>query len=426
MKVSFFQRGNTIQARVSHKSSCIRISTGIKVELHHRFDKTFIGNNLEVMTLNNELKRQEIMLNDLFIRYNDLELVRKNFRNTPELPESQDSYDLAELSRKFVQLCANGKKSVKNRPYSPESIRTYANVANYLYEFAHECRRMDISKFHIDAQLGPLEKRSIADAFDLYFFEFDEWMVRRDMSIYSRGVIMNIVGAFVKYWAEYYFFNLPKVKRLEKVEHPIVVLHPEFVSKFLSDNLYDRLGAEMKVVWEVAATILVSTLRLSDAVSLKPTDFMIRHDGMFLNKAIQKTVGENCQLLIPKKLASIYQHNMSTRGSVYSGPIKMFDIHHKMRPLFRMYDELHLPHSVNRLGNRGQVETISKPMWDWVHPHMLRKSAITTLKYYGMDDSHIKHASGHAKNSNAYNRYTAVVDTMFSRDFKNVHERMGI
>lgn len=44
--------------------------------------------------------------------------------------------------------------------------------------------------------------------------------------------------------------------------------------------------------------------------------------------------------------------------------------------------------------------------------------------YYGVDHMHVKHASGHTQNSDAYWRYVKVVERLFTSDFNQAHKKM--
>lgn len=341
------------------------------------------------------------------------ELAKKIYADTGSIDEVRKTLqsqreDLAQLATRFVEEMPNKK----GKPYSPASIRTYSNVAKHLTTFADEYKPMDLNDYNLE---GDYEiKRRKADQFTAYFYAFDDWMKDRGMEITSREPIMSIVSVFVRHWADHYFLNLPKVPKLEKVEKPVVVLDPSFYQKFMTDDLYYRLEPSMRVVWEVAATILASTMRISDVMSMRPSD-LIQGEHMMFSKVTSKT-GEACELPVPDRLANIYRENLKN-GSVFSGELNRSFIYDNLRPLFAMYEELHVPYSV--LG-------VTKPMHEWVTPHMLRKTAITSYLYFGVSEMHVKHASSHSKDSKAFRRYTKVIETRFKSDFLGVHQRIGI
>lgn len=341
------------------------------------------------------------------------EIAKKIYAETGSIEEvrkavQNQSEDLAMLAARYVE---NMPKK-KGKPYSPASIRTYGNVAKHLASFADEYKPMDLNDYNLE---GDYEiKRRKADQFVSYFYAFDDWMRDRGMEITSREPIMSVVSVFVRYWAEHYFLNLPKVPKLEKVEKPVVVLDPSFYKRFMADDLYYRLDPSMKIVWEVAATILASTMRISDVLSMRPSD-LIQGEQMLFSKVTSKT-GEACELPVPDRLASIYRENLKG-GSVFCGELNRHHIYENLRVLFSMYEELHAPYSV--LG-------VTKPMYDWVTPHMLRKTAITSYLYFGVSEMHVKHASSHSKDSKAFRRYTKVIETRFRSDFSDVHSKMGM
>ena len=238
---------------------------------------------------------------------------------------------------------------------------------------------------------------------------------------------MNMANIMISYFSRAYFFNIPKIPRLANIKKPKVVFPPEFVGQFVMDKhkVYKGLNETMKMVWEVSATILITTLRVSDAISLTEKDLIFRGNDVMLNKRNEKT-GEISQMPLPKSLTDVYRENLTRKGGLFSiKPTKQI-LYDNMKDLFKMYDDLHDYYSIHRLGIRGEQIVESKPLYQWAHPHLLRKTAITTMIYMGVDQNHIKHTSGHSPNSEAFYDYVHVVDKLYKSDFKNAHEKMGL
>lgn len=429
MTISFFLRGNMIQARISDKDKCLRISTGMKVGRNQKFDGEFIGNSLEVAGLNNELLRHKILLTELFLKYGNLEQIKANYKITPELQEDNtESFEVHELLNKYVNQMSTGEILTRNnKRFSPISVSTYAQAANMMANFSSEHGPLDISKFHVDATASILQKKDISTRFALWFKAYENWMIDHNYSIKSRCEAMNMANIMISYFSRAYFFNIPKIPRLANIKKPKVVFPPEFVGQFVMDkhNIYKGLNETMKMVWEVSATILITTLRVSDAISLTEKDLIFRGNDVLLNKRNEKT-GEISQMPLPKSLTDVYRENLTRKGGLFSvKPTKQI-LYDNMKDLFKMYDDLHDYYSIHKLGIRGEQIVESKPLYQWAHPHLLRKTAITTMIYMGVDQNHIKHTSGHSPNSEAFYDYVHVVDKLYKSDFKNAHEKMGL
>jgi integrase len=89
-----------------------------------------------------------------------------------------------------------------------------------------------------------------------------------------------------------------------------------------------------------------------------------------------------------------------------------------------MYEDAHQTVSVAQVDIRGNEFVVSKTLWEWVHPHMLRKTAITNMIYNKVPERFIKFASGHALKSNAFERYVGHVERYYQSEINDYYGRM--
>jgi integrase len=418
MTISFFQRGSKVAARVSDGKQCFRVTTGLSIPHHIKFTKRFEGRTKEAEILNNELAKHRVMISEVYREYGSEGL--KTRYNAPE--PSEESLLVHDLVRKYVQMMRTGDiKTKRGKNYSIMSSNSFQYVSNILSEFAMFKGDLDLSKCHLE---GTFEKKSeISNRFSNYFKKFEDYMIGKDISIKSRGSILNIVGIVLKHWADHYFIIIPKIHRLEKVIKPIVVLPPELVQKFLSDNkLYQSLDVDMKTAWEISATILITTMRISDVLSLNEKHLTLTKDQVYMNKKNQKT-GAFSQMPLPKFLSDIYRENLARHGRLFSAIPNKFHIYYQMKDLFRTYEECHEVYTISRLGVRGEDVYESKPLYEWVHPHMLRKTAITTMLFNGVPERYIKFASGHTENSEAFGLYVGHNEKNYKNEVINYYNK---
>jgi integrase len=408
MTISFFSRGHVIQARISDRDKCFRISTGIKVMPHMKFrGNKFHGSTVEVASLNADLDRHRVRLAELYLKYGDLKGIKMEYNYTPE-PDAND-YSLDGLLKMYVHkmnqeeiLTKSGKK------FSAESIRTYAYISNLYSEFAL-IEGIKLPDFHVDPSWPIERKQRIGERYNKYFKKLDEWLIDKNNGLKTRHNMFNIMGIMIQYWSQVLFLNLPKLMRMPNVSKPIV--------RFLRDDdkIYDKLEPEKKMVWEISATILITTMRVSDAISLKPSDFNIVKDSMFLNKRNSKTNAMS-QSPLPRFLSDKYRENLARYGRIYTTIPSKNKIYDHMKDMFRMYEDLHEWFTVSKLGIRGEEVTETKPLYEWAHPHLLRKTAITTMIANKVPDRHIKFLSGHAENSSSFGKYIGHVESHYKSD----------
>lgn len=426
MKISFYSRGNIVQAMLSDGSSSFIISTKIIINTHMRFNGEFKGKNVEAAQLNGELDRCKTKLTELYLQYKDFKIVEEHFmNNSPEMP-TDETYLLNELLRRYVTGMASGEiTSYSKKKYSQSSIKMYQYVYNTLNEFSFLCKKMDIRKYHIDSQWESKKKREVADEFNSYWKKYENYLIDRGLSVKSRSEIMNMTGVMTTYWANYLFFSLPKIPRLTSHEKAIVVLPNEFVKRFLTDEdkVYNSLPPELKFVWEISATILITTLRIGDAMSINQHDLIVTKDLVFLKKKNEKT-GVFSEMPLPKFLSDIYRNNLTSFGRVYTIEPDRDVVYTEIKTLFRMYEDLNENVSITDVDVLGNEFIVTKPLWEWVHPHLLRKTAITTMIYNKVPERFIKFASGHTTNSTAFERYVGHVEKYYKSEMNDYYGRM--
>ena len=395
-------RNGIIYANILIGGKITRISTGIKKVPDLPFKKRYLGNTPKVRALN-------LQLEEAIDKLKGLQIV-----NTTGY--------LHKLMQDYIESIESGEVlNNRNQKFSIHSIKTYRYVADKFLAFTNSTVAIDLFKYDLSG-LTPQKKMELAEKYDKHFNKYKAYLIAQGMNHKSIAEIMNMTSLQANYWAKKLFLLLPPINREQPVKKQIIVLSPEFIPRFINDTaLYETLSPELKMIWEVSATILFSTLRISDVLELKPSDFTIGKE-CYLNKLNSKTK-ETTSLPVPQVLANIYAKNISN-GGVFSVPVDSNLIYSQIRTLFKMYPELFVEKSANILMGNGKYETTTKPLYEWVHPHLLRKSAITSMIYHGISVNHIKHASGHSKNSSAFNDYVTVVDKYFKSDFNDMYKKI--
>lgn len=416
MKVSFFDSRGVVHALVSDRSQRVRLSMGIKVE-PFKFKGRFIGKGAKIDFLNNELEKKRATLGEICLKHG-IQNVRNVF--TPEPQRWEAGTDVANLCHEYVNQMRSGDIRTKGaKRFSEESIRTYAHTADYLSKFATMMEsksgtRYDIRQFNIEL------KQKAVTSWTSMFRKFEEWMVDRCMSVRSRQNIINQVGIMVRHWGEQMFIALPKTPSVLQAEKEVIALPPAFVGEFLRS--VPPADIERRYTWEVAATILVTTLRIGDVLTLTDRDF--NPDFTSVRKVLSKT--GTCSMPIPKRLADIYIENLAKYGHIFCHRPCKSVVYKHLKELMSGFLSLREPVSLHSQDIHGNMIKETLPYWMVVTPHVLRKTAITAMLYNGVSHIHVRHASGHSHASRAFWQYVKVVDDLYERDISAAHERMGI
>jgi integrase len=428
MKVSFYPRANTIYCRVHHKQDMIRLSTGVKFPEHLKFltsREEFQGATREVVELNAELSRHRTLLNELYAKYEDLDRVKKEY-SSPKvtIDEDKDTYVLAELLQRYIDLATEGKiRSQRNKTILREStIRVYQFAVNTYLRFSKRHGQILLNEYDVMGK-ELKAKREIAERYGEHFDQFLKWMIDQDMQINTRSDVITIISVIICYWSDALFIQLPKIERQPSYETPIITLPEDFVRNFITKSGYEKMDNNTKFMWEVCATMFVTSLRVSDAISLKASDFQWVDGEMYMMRENTKT-GEFTTLPLPPALAEKYTFNLHKYGSVYTpiDGVALYYFRRKFKSFFQRYPEMHEMISYKRLDARGNKVTVTQKFFELVHPHMLRKTAITSMIKNGVSEDHVRFASGHK--SDAIKRYIGWVDRTHKSEVKGYYKTM--
>lgn len=424
MKVSFFTRGNKLQVRVPQNGIYVRLTTGIVIPSHLKFAvsrQVVSGTSQDAIEINAEITRHRKFIAGVVNDGLDLRKEYDAFLQPVEVVIDNTDYEIISLCRQYIQKCVTGEiKSKSGKKVTASTLTNYRFIVNAFSQYAHDAPKLDLLTYNLAHISDIPTKTKIAGKWEDWFTGFINFMTEREFKVNTKSLIMNVLNTIVNYYQKKFFLLLPPTPRVKSYENPIVVLPDGFVSKFINDSRYDRLDGEMKFVWEACATMLFSSLRVSDAVTLKWTDFTDNKKSLFMNKWNLKT-GALSSAPFPKRLENAYRDNMAHHGDIYTpigGKDRKSVIYANIKKLFASYPELHEVVSASVIDPEGRMHTTTRPLYEWVTPHMLRKSAITSMAALGLEDATIKIMSGHTENSKAYNRYKAYNNRRHNQDMK--------
>lgn len=423
MKITFYPRESTIYARVYHKNQMIRVTTGIKMPSYSKFkNDMLVGDTTEVASINTSLLRKKALIGELYAKHGDLYAIKGKL--TPEQATfEEDNMSLVGLMYKYINMMVSGeiKSRRKGSPYREATIRSYTYAADTLASFK---RPISLDDSLLDGR-SIREKKEIADRFNRYFEAFADYMLQLGLQINTRVDIVNTITTVINYWSDNLYIQVPRPQKLSGYEPPIIALDDEFLRKFVLDEhkLYDKFDMKYKYIWEVTALMMVTSLRISDAVSLTKDDFT---ESMFLVKENAKT-GEDTEMPLPKSLVDKFMYNLAKHGGVFS-PVeydnKQALIRREYKEFFRHYPEMHMQVTVKKADLYGKRIPITKRMYEWVHPHMMRKSAITAMLSNNVSEEHVKFCSGHRPTSKAFERYRAFVEKRYKSEVNDYQNKM--
>lgn len=429
MKITFYQRDNTIYSRVCHKSEMIRITTGIRVPKHVKFLPTrerFKGDTPDVPEMNADLDRQRAIISDLFAKHGSLEIVKKYYSQPMfHVQSDEPTFKFAQLCNKYIDGITNGAITTKAKTkFRISSIRTYQFATTTYWRFVAKNKDIDLRDYDLSGK-ELAQKREIADNMSKHFDKFVAYMIDNDFQINTRADVMTIIMVILAYWERDLFLTLPKPNRVAGYETPIITLPTEFAKALVMDShkKYEKMDQEMRFLWEISATMLVTSLRISDALTLSKDDIVFVDGEAFLTKENLKT-GTETTTPLPRVLSERYAYNINHHGNIYT-PLPyhpMQCIRKGFKSFFAQYPEMHELVTYKRADIIGRKVAVTQKYYEIVHPHMLRKTAVTMLISNGVSIDHVRFITGHK--SDAINRYIGWVDKTYKTEVKQYYNKV--
>jgi integrase len=408
----------------------IRLSTGIKVPSHVRFlpsRESFAGTTPDVGELNVDLSRQRVVLTQLFSKYGDLDRVKHEYTSpSVELADDGESYKLVDLFDRYICMIISGKlKTKRNTRFKPATISAYQFSHRTYSAFVRDHGDVDLKDLDLSGK-DAKDKKFLAGKFEEHFDKFGEWMIDQEYSINTRYDVFSVVSFCLNYWSNELFITLPKLKKPSNYHTPIVTLPEEFLRGFVTDRakMYDKFDSDDKYMWEVVAVMMITSLRISDAVSLKPSNIQFHGGRAYLVKENKKT-GKETTLPLPDLISERIRYNIDNYGRVYSLDVT-YDgyTRRKLSGFLAKYPEMHVMYSYSRRNHIGEQVEVSGKLCDLVHPHMLRKTAITTMLSNGVSPEHVRFASGHSDNSTSFQRYVGFVEKRHKSEVESYYQKI--
>lgn len=305
--------------------------------------------------------------------------------------------------------------SKSGRPYSTGSKMQWRNFCSTLNKFAQDIRLLDL-----DVSGDFKQKKIASDLAKSYFNSLRLWMASNGYMITTQTMIIEKLKILFSYAEDEYMIHIDKKFRYYKEEVPIVVIPPEVVKSFLNSSIPDDV--ELRYAYEISSVILVSSLRISDVLSLTIDDLS---SGCIVST--NKKTGANTKSPIPDRVYQMLLNNHRKYGRLYSlnhtRNITDRILSIRMPELFKDIATERV--SISRMLPDGSgYEKIVKPLNEFIRPHMLRKSAITSMIVSGVPERFVKHLSGHRGNSRSFERYVAYVEKEYNDSIKTYQNKL--
>lgn len=402
MKISFFARSGVVHCRVGGR----RFSTQIKLSPSQSLLKnTVYGDGSDYVNKKLSDFRSGIHANiksGLPLTGHDSEI------NT----ENPDVYDYARIV--YSRMCSNQITSNKGTPYSDKTKQQWMQFYRLLKRAGAHVRVIDL-----DISGDMRTRKTASDKSIGLFNKIRSYMISNNYMVTTQNMYIEKYKILLTMAENEYLIRINKNFRYQKEQSPIVVIPPDRVKLFLS---MDRPSSpEMRYAHEIACVVLVTSLRISDASSLTVDNLV---DGNIV--CVNKKTGVLTRSPIPKVIYDMLINNQKG-GHIYSVVANRSLTDKIMSTCMPVLFDSVVPETITlyRMRPDGSgYDTTTKKLSEMVRPHMLRKSAITSMIVAGVPERFVKHLSGHSGNSKAFERYVAHVEKEFNQSINNYQNNL--
>jgi integrase len=433
---SFFIRNKTIYLRYSERYKTYRLSTGIKVQANSVIDKDGLllqGRDRFSMVINSRLIQlmaeiKQVLISDKPIdeRIADVKRILSPDLDVPV----DDTVTVLSYAKKVYNMAASGilitRSGTRHTEQSCNVIRTLVKHLD-----AVALRGLTLNLYEVDLNSKPVDKRREAAMRTREFYAaFKNYLSSVGLRVTTQSKYIETLLFVIGVAEKELLISIDKQIYRQKEEVPVVALTPEIVKDFMALDPSTITDVDIRYCYEVSYVILISSLRLSDAISLTINNIAMMDGQPVLFGYVNKKTGERTNTPIPMRLYNMLKKNYETFGSVYCSShgyhAAEYVLTRTLPSLFKMLPSTHTPISVSRLKPDGVTyEHDSKPMYEYVRPHMLRRSAITSMLYSGVPERIVKFSSGHTGNSKSFERYVAYVDKVYNKEMVEYQRKIS-
>jgi integrase len=429
MNLTFYPRGGVLQCRINtgKRGDSFRMSTGIKLKENHKWDlskQIFSGKDTISLRNNAKLSKATSIVKELLANRAPLDEIVHQLKLFFGIVSSRISDDKMYLLN-YAQTKQPKVATTEN--LSEYTNLTYERLIRSYAKFVEETGE-DLNLIEIDLSGKAVDERiEIAKAVDEHFNHLKTWMIEQDYKPNTQKNVVTILRRFYRSAAREFMLTLPPIKDPKGEEVPIVTLPQEVYEKILRDE-YKLSRSEDTVVrslWQIATVMLTTSLRVGDIAELSPGNIVFLSSGHAELTRITKKKKKRAQVILPPQVACIIKENIAAHGDLFPVKATVNFIRANLHHLWSKIPELSAPYTVERLtSDRTGIIQVTAPLSQFLTPHSLRKSAITSMIARGVPDRQVKWASGHTGDSKAFEKYVDYVQKKQSESIKQFHDQI--
>lgn len=404
MNYSFYTRGDVLWVRINLgvRNQKIERSSGISIKglNFNKSNNRVTGRGHDALRKNREIADFESKLIDA-IEKGDVEKALTSPQSSKRKAKTDYKLSCTPLGA-LQDYCSDIERGIVKRRESTvcgirSVIRSYA-------DFVSDFGDINLLESDIGAYSDRQERAVARGKFIDHINEYVRYLADEDKSAGTIQTYTAFLFGAINVMGKKMSLILPtrsdislpsdnlEVNALTPEQAKLILLQPEMYKELQQLGLRASLRA--------AHIILLTALRISDVRQLDETNLREGEDGFFIRTFNQKT-GALTTAPITTDVANMIKDKSLPMSIGLMQPQK------DMRKVMVKFPELHQESTRMRYMNDGTVIKDTRPLYDFITPHMLRRTAITTMLIGGVPEHHVRELSGHKHGSPAFARYVA-------------------
>ena len=429
---TIYERNNILQIRINgglHNHN-IRFSLRILVK-GLKFDQEkckCLALSEQAFNINNTIKDLERVVDRLFVSGSTLTLsnLKKSVLETIDPYkyeiENDEQGNLFECINGYLKYCkSGGTKTSSSLPMSQTTIKLYEEFIIVYKGFLKDYSDINLYNVSVNTISDLRERKRRLQLMNHHLIDFKIHLINKKLHPNSQYLYLVRLVAVINWYAKKEVLVIPYEVPAKHNQTERVFLDPEDIKVIFNNyQIRERLTPRYKFYFDFSLIALTTALRRVDVFSLKPTDFKKVSNKFFVTNWNHKTKVDTLAQ-IPEFIYNIVQDNVQNTGNVLGFFEDSFIdcISVMIKDVFNQpeFPSLQRDYTINITNPDGKTQRQkTKRLYELITPHVLRRSAITTMLVSGVDEGTVKKMSGHVRDSEAFNVYVGHVQSHFEKE----------
>lgn len=394
---SFYERNGVVQVRINggKRGGKFRISLGIKLDDLTLSNNRVDGRSTKAARINNQI----VFFENMICKAEDAKAASDRIKTYLSPEEKKAS--LLEAIEAYVEGISNGSiKSSKGTRLGKSAVCDFNALYNTYKEFGED---LDISKVDLYS-LSAQERRSAIAFCTKHFNAYMDFLVDSDYAPGTQSLLRSKMSAVLNHLRKTMGIDVPgEIRPVSYLIDPI-----EIPVKYYEILLHHDVPAESDIdeVCDLAVKIQLQTvLRLSDVLSLQPSNIYREDGNVFVSTLNKKT---SVRTLAALGHYEEVMKNIEETGSIYRGINMTYSaLARRVNSRLKHIASKKIQEKILKTQQLpdGSVQKKEVRISDEITSHDLRRLAANYYLSKGASENAVKVMGGWVNGSEAFNKH---------------------